>query len=138
MKTVIVTAGIIVKGEKVLISQRLPSGSHGMKWEFPGGKLLPGEEPAQGLRREIKEELDLDIEVLDIYEVVSHRYKEDEQIILLVYLCRPLSERICPLQCAAYRWVSPQDLKGYDFLEADLPVVRKLEEFFPLVQRRGT
>lgn len=131
MKTIIVTAAIIVKGNQILIAKRLPSGEQGSKWEFPGGKLRPGEEPAQGLRREIKEELNLDIEVVDIYEVVSHQYKEDEQILLLVYLCRPLSDEIIPLECADFKWVVQNELKDYDFSQADVPVAEKLAELFP-------
>ena len=62
-----VTAAIIIKDNKVLIAQRAPDDKLANKWEFPGGKIKPGETPQECLKREIREELDVDIEVLDFF-----------------------------------------------------------------------
>ncbi|TEB15706.1 CTP pyrophosphohydrolase [Pelotomaculum sp. FP] len=76
MQTLNVTAAIIERGSEILISQRLKGAHRGLKWEFPGGKIEPGESPEECLRREIKEELDLDIRVGDRLMIVEHQYKE--------------------------------------------------------------
>ena len=86
MKTVIVTAGVILQEEKVLVAQRREGGPHGLLWEFPGGKVKEGEEPREALRRELKEELDIDVEVGKIFEAVYHLYP-NYPILLLVYHC---------------------------------------------------
>ena len=126
MKTVVVCAAIIKKDAKVLIAQRKPGGEQGLLWEFPGGKIIPGETPESCLEREIKEELNLVIEVMDIYKVVSHCYTEDRQILLLAYLCKHVAGEGQPLDCLGFRWVFPQELKDYPIAEADLPIVERL------------
>lgn len=126
MHTIVVTAAIIHKDEKFLIAQRKREADHGSKWEFPGGKLRFGEDPKEGLRREIREELDMEIEVGDIYEVVSHRYGE-RHILLLCYTCFYLGQSPNTRDCQAFRWLTPEEMSGYDFTEADVPVVEKLQ-----------
>lgn len=63
MQTLNVTAAIIERGREILTAQRLKDSHMGLRWEFPGGKIEPGESPEDCLKREIKEELDLDIQV---------------------------------------------------------------------------
>ena len=121
----IVTAAAMVRDGKVLIAQR-EAGSHmEFRWEFPGGKLEPDEAPEECIVREIKEELDLDIEVIDIYKVVKFEYKEKD-ILLLCYLCRILKGEGKPLECKDFRWVTKDELENFDFVPADLPIVEKL------------
>jgi len=129
MHTVIVTAAIIHKEEKILIAQRKKDADHGLKWEFPGGKLRFAEDPRDGLRREIKEELDMEIEVGDIFEAVSHIYGE-RHILLLCYHCRYLGQRPAAKDCQDFRWVTPEEMNHYEFTAADVPVVRKLQLLF--------
>ncbi|SHF34601.1 (deoxy)nucleoside triphosphate pyrophosphohydrolase [Desulforamulus putei] len=127
MHTVIVTAAIIHKEDKILIAQRNKHAEHGLKWEFPGGKLNFGEDPKVGLQREIQEELDMAIEVGDIFEVVSHRYGE-RHILLLCYTCRYLGQNPVARDCRDFRWVTPAEMNRYDFTAADVPVVKKLQK----------
>jgi 8-oxo-dGTP diphosphatase len=121
----IVTAAAMVRDGKVLIAQR-EAGSHmGLRWEFPGGKLEPDEDPEECIVREIKEELDLDIEVIDIYKVVKFKY-EEKDILLLCYLCKILSGKGKPLECNDFKWVERDKLSEYEFVPADLPIVEKI------------
>lgn len=121
----IVTAAAMVRSGKVLISQR-EAGSHmEYRWEFPGGKLEPAETLEECIVREIKEELDMDIEVLDIYKVVQFAYKEKD-ILLLCYLCRVVKGEGKTLECNDFKWVGREELVNYEFVPADLPIVEKL------------
>ena len=86
-----VTAGIIKKNDKFLIAQRKEDSSVGPgKWEFPGGKIEFWENPKQCLKREIKEELNIEIKVEDFLTYNSHVYEKDEKIhvLLLAFICQ--------------------------------------------------
>lgn len=121
----IVTAAAMIRSGKVLIAQR-QAGSHmEFRWEFPGGKLEPDETPEECIIREIKEELDMEIEVLDIYKVVKFSY-EEKDILLLCYLCRILKGEGKTLECNDFRWVKRDELANFDFVSADLLIVEKL------------
>lgn len=121
----VVTAAVIIRDRKVLIAQR-QSGSHmEYKWEFPGGKLEPDETPEECIVREIKEEMDIDIEVIDIYKVVKFKY-EEKDILLLCYLCRILEGEGKAIECNDFRWVTKNELPDFDFVPADLPIIEKL------------
>lgn len=121
----IVTAAAMIRSGKVLIAQR-QAGSHmEYRWEFPGGKLEPGETPEECIVREIKEELDMEIEVIDIYKAVKFSYKEKD-ILLLCYLCKVLSGEGKTIECNDFRWVGRDDFAGFDFVPADLPIIEKL------------
>lgn len=121
----IVTAAAMVMNGKVLIAQR-EAGSHmEFRWEFPGGKLETDETPEECIVREIKEELDMDIEVIDIYKVVKFKY-EEKDILLLCYLCKILSGEGKALECNDFKWVERDKLTDFDFVPADLPIVEKI------------
>ncbi|KUO77231.1 MAG: hypothetical protein APF77_12585 [Clostridia bacterium BRH_c25] len=121
----IVTAAAMVRGGKVLIAQR-EAGSHmELRWELPGGKLEPDEDPEECIVREIKEELDMEIEVSDIYKVVKFKY-EEKDILLLCYLCRILKGEGKTLECNDFKWVRREELVNYDFVPADVAIVEKL------------
>lgn len=129
MDKVIVTAAIIKSGNRILIAQR-KKGSHlEMKWEFPGGKLENGESPEECLQREIKEELNLNIIVKDIFHVVSYNY-DIRNIVMLCYMCEVLSGQPECIECNDFRWITVDDMKNYDFAPADLSVVEKLSKRF--------
>ncbi|HPX69486.1 MAG TPA: 8-oxo-dGTP diphosphatase MutT [Bacillota bacterium] len=121
----IVTAAAIIRDGKVLIAQRQQGSHMEYKWEFPGGKLEPDETPEECIIREIKEEMDIDIEVDDIYKVVKFRY-EEKDILLLCYLCRIIKGDLKAIECNDFRWVTKDELPGFDFVPADLPIVEKL------------
>ena len=121
----IVTAAAMIRSGQVLIAQR-QAGSHmEFRWEFPGGKLELDETPEECIVREIKEELDMEIEVLDIYKVVKFNYKEKD-ILLLCYLCRLLKGEGKTLECNDFRWVKRDEIASFDFVPADLLIVEKL------------
>lgn len=122
---IIVTAAIIQDQGKLLIAQRKAGAHLALKWEFPGGKVEEGEHPEDCLKREIAEELGIKIEVGNIFKVVSHKY-ESKHILLLCYLCNYLEGTVTAKDCHDFRWIWPRELRGYDFAEADLPVVELL------------
>lgn len=125
MPPLIVTAAVIRKNEHILITRRPDGSAHAGLWEFPGGKLHDDETPEQGLAREIREELGLEIEVGEIFKVVHHGY-DWGAVLLLTYLCRPLPGKIENLQVAEHRWVAPAELPQFPFLAADGPIIAKL------------
>jgi 8-oxo-dGTP diphosphatase len=122
-----VTAAVIEEQGRYLIAQRKKDSHQGLRWEFPGGKVESGESPEICLGREIKEELNVNIEVGDIFKVISHIY-EDKQVILLCYKCKILSGTPRPIECEDYKWVTPEQMTGFDFAPADVPVVEALQK----------
>jgi 8-oxo-dGTP diphosphatase len=130
MHPLIVTAAVIRQNGKILITRRPDEKPHGGLWEFPGGKLHDGESPQEGLRRELVEELALEIEVGGIFEVVYYRY-DWGPVLILAYDCRPIGGIIRNLEVAEHRWVTPGQMGAFDLLPADRPIVRKLLEGSP-------
>ncbi|KKM10185.1 NUDIX hydrolase [Clostridiales bacterium PH28_bin88] len=121
----IVTAGIIEREGKILIAQRPANAHRALEWEFPGGKLEPGEQPEECLKRELREELGLNVEVEDIYKVVLHRY-EDREVLLLCYRCQYAGGEPEAKEGQDFRWVTVEQMGAYDFSAADIPVLEKL------------
>ena len=125
----LVTAAIIEKEGRVLITQRPDDGRHmGGGWEFPGGKVEFGEGPRDCLEREILEELGIKIKARDLFEVSSHVYDGKKHIVLLGIRCDFLSGEIKKHDIKDYAWVSPKDFDKYDMVAADLVFVRRLLE----------
>ena len=127
MKTVIVTAAVILEWEKVLVTRRGEASHYGLFWEFPGGKVKEGEEPRQALRRELEEELGIDTAVGTIFDVVFHIYPE-YPVLLLFYLCRIEKGVPRPLECLDLRWVDMDELEKMTLLPADASVVERLKK----------
>lgn len=125
MKTLMVVAGLMIEEGKVLVSKRKENSPHGGLWEFPGGKVMPEEEPREALRREIKEELDIDVEVGKIFEAVFD-LAPGGPMLLLAYWCRRLKGLLKPLGCADLQWVSPENLKALAMPPADEPIRQRL------------
>jgi 8-oxo-dGTP diphosphatase len=125
LKTVIVAAGVMVENQRVLVTQRTEGASHGLLWEFPGGKVGDGEDPREAIRRELKEELDVEVEVGEILEVIFHSYPE-YPILLLVYQCRLKKGVPKLIGCRDLRWVSPEELKELSMPPADEPIRNRL------------
>ncbi len=122
----IVTAGVIEKDGCVLIGKRKQGKQHVGKWEFPGGTLEQGETPEQCLRREIQEELAIDIEVGDLFCTTEYTYTPDWTIKLLAYRTTVISGVFNANDHEEIRWVKPGDLVDYDFPEAGRPIIEKL------------
>ncbi|MES2965036.1 MAG: (deoxy)nucleoside triphosphate pyrophosphohydrolase [Bdellovibrionota bacterium] len=138
VRPLLVTAAIILSPDgRVLLAQRKADASlEALKWEFPGGKLEAFEHPEDCIRREIQEELALEIRVERVFDVASHFYIKGEDrrhIILLCYLCRADTLEFQIVDVADARWVTPDELGTYDFAAADIPLVSRLIEWF----RRG-
>ncbi len=129
MKTVIVAAGVLFDGARVLLSQR-KSGTHlaGL-WEFPGGKAEAGEDPKSALRRELDEEIGVDAVVGDILDVAFHRYDDADKAVLLLFYevtLAPASRAPHAVDVAAVKWATAADLDPAPFPPADLAVLAKV------------
>ena len=110
---------------RVLVAQR-PAHKHlGLKWEFPGGKVEPGEPPATALARELREELGIEIEIIRALPTFTHDYGT-VVIAMIPFVCRlaPGSPAPHPHEHVAVRWVAPALLDSLDLAAADWPVVR--------------
>ena len=125
MKTVIVTAALTIEQGKLLVAQRKKNSSHGLLWEFPGGKVEEGEDPRGALRRELKEELDVDVEVGGLFDAVFYFYPE-YPILLLVYRCRVEKGSLKPIGCHDLRWVTLRELGTLAMPPADDPIRKHL------------
>ena len=125
MKTVIVTAALIIEQGKILITQRKKDSSQGLLWEFPGGKVKEREEPREALGRELKEELDVEVEVGMLFDAVFHSYPE-YPILLLVYRCRIVRGSLKPIGCHDLRWVSLREVEKLAMPPADDPIRKHL------------
>lgn len=123
----IVAAAIILDNDKVLIAQREEGSNMEFKWEFPGGKLEKDETPEQCLVREIKEELDMTIEPVDIYKAVRHKHK-DKDILLLAYICKHIQGEGRAIECNDFKWISLDELSKYEYTPADVEIVEKLRQ----------
>ena len=113
-----VVAGIIYKNNKFLIAQRNLKKSQGGLWEFPGGKVEQDETYEQALKREIKEELNADIEVEGYVGENIYHYPEKD-IKLIFYKAKLLSENIELLEHEDYKWITKQNKDKFEFAEAD-------------------
>jgi 8-oxo-dGTP diphosphatase len=129
MRTVLVAAAIVVERERVLVTQR-KAGTHlAGAWEFPGGKVEPGEDPREALQRELREELGIAVQVGEIVDVTFHRYEEAEKAVLLLFFeasREAASPEPRPIEVAAFRWAEAGDLAPGDFPPADVAVLRKV------------
>ncbi|RLB52443.1 MAG: 8-oxo-dGTP diphosphatase MutT [Deltaproteobacteria bacterium] len=125
-RTVRVVAALLQdeKG-RVLITQRKPRAFMPLKWEFPGGKVEPGETDDQALAREIKEELGVAIDVGDHYIDLLHEYP-DFIIDFHVYRCSINAGELECLGVNDFRWVDTNELESFDFPPADEPTVKQL------------
>jgi 8-oxo-dGTP diphosphatase len=132
MRTVIVAAGIVVEGGKVLLSRRKKGTHLAGKWEFPGGKVEPGEDPRACLRRELEEELGIAARVGEIADVTFHRYEEEDKAVLLLFFHAeredgsPMPRAI---DVAEIMWAAPAALDPQAFPPADLAVLAKVRSF---------
>ncbi len=122
----LVAAAVIVEAGRVLLTRR-PAGVHlGGLWEFPGGKVRPGEDPRQTVSRELLEECGLRVEAAEPLEVTWHRYPEHD-VLLLFFRCRRLGrDPVRHLGVSDHAWVPLGALDAYPMPPADGPVLRRL------------
>lgn len=120
-----VTAAILIEDKSVLVARRGPGERHAGFWEFPGGKIEPGESSEQCLIREIKEELGLEIEVVRPFVTSIHDYG-DRVIELRSFLCRRTGGVLTPTVHDAVVWTAPDDLGRLNLAAADVPIVEEL------------
>jgi len=126
-----VTAAIILKDNRVLIAQRAPGENLAGRWEFPGGKTEHGETPQECLKREISEELDVDIEVLNFFGESIYVYHSGT-IKLMAFWCKWISGEFTLKVHSHIAWVNRHELDLYDFAPADIPLVDKLKAVMSL------
>ena len=120
-----VTAAVIEKDGKILIAQRRKGSALGGKWEFPGGKIEPGETAEECLKRELKEEFEIESEIGEFIIASQFRYCL-VPIELLAYRAKHLSGEFKVNEHEEIRWVLPSELGSYDFVPADKPIVKLL------------
>jgi 8-oxo-dGTP diphosphatase len=122
-----VVCAVIEREGLVLVAQRPPHKLLPLKWEFPGGKVEPGEDPAAAIVREIREELGCAIHVVRALPPFIHDYKT-VVIEMIPFVCAlvPGTSEPHPHEHVAVAWVPPAELRGYDLAAADWPVVAAL------------
>lgn len=120
-----VVGGILQENGRILLARRAPGRSMAGYWEFPGGKVMPGESDEEALARELEEELSLQVKVGPALQTVTHRYPEF-QIVLVCYACVRLSGTPRLLDHDALAWVEPASLLDYSLTPADVPVAETL------------
>ena len=121
-----VAAAVIERPGEFLLAQRPEGKPYSGYWEFPGGKIEPGESPQHALARELAEEIGSRVAVGTIWDVLHHQYPSYE-VQMLVFPCRLLAgEQPRALQVADLAWVRPTELDRFDILPADRPLIERL------------
>jgi A/G-specific adenine glycosylase len=131
---IVVSAAVILKGKKTYIQQRPRNGLMGGLWEFPGGKMEKNETPEECLKREIQEELGVDVEIESKLMTIRHSYTQF-RVTLHVYLCRLTSGRIRATQCEQWKWVPFGELESYPFPSANAKIVEHLCNSFQKTEK---
>jgi mutator protein MutT len=115
---------------RILIDRRKNEGEMAGLWEFPGGKIEPGETVRECVKREIKEELDMEIVVGDRLTTITYAYKTFN-VTLYVHECQHVGGEPRPLECEEIHWVEPANMNQYKFPQANTQIIN-------LLQQRGT
>ncbi len=121
-----VVAALITKQGKLLVCQRTRHQTMPLKWEFPGGKIEEKEQPRDALRRELEEELGILATIGDEVARIRHTYPNRTMVELRFFVVREYEREIENLIFKDIQWAAPRDLPKYDFLEADLTLVKDL------------
>jgi 8-oxo-dGTP diphosphatase len=124
-KRTLVVAGLMAHEGRVLITQRRADQPLPLQWEFPGGKVEPGEAPTAALVRELTEEIGVTVEVGRIWDVLFHAYPAFD-LVMLVYACRIVAGEPRAVEVADVVWVPVAELGAWDILPADRPLVDRL------------
>jgi mutator protein MutT len=122
---ILVAAGLVFRRGRLLITQRRAQDHLGGLWEFPGGKVEPGETFEQGLHRELMEELGISVRVESLLEEVTHAYAE-KTVRIRFYRCVWTQHEPQPMGCHALAWVTADELADYSFPPADAHLLATL------------
>ena len=125
-KAIEVVAGLIVRDGRVLICQRSATSKFPLKWEFPGGKVETGENPSAALRRELREELAIDVEESKEFSRYVHYYKDMAPVELRFFQVTRFRGEVKNLIFQQIVWAQVQNLEQFDFLEGDLLLIKTL------------
>ncbi len=123
-----VVAALIFQDDRILVCQRTRHQTMPLKWEFPGGKIEEGEQPRDALRRELEEELGIEATIGDEVARIRHDYKNGSAVELRFFAVREYKGEIQNRIFKDMRWARPSELPSFDFLEADLQLVKNLAE----------
>ena len=127
MKTVRVVAAIIIENGKVFATQR-GYGEFKDGWEFPGGKIEPGETPEEAIVREIKEELDTEVEVIELLDTVEYDYP-NFHLSMGCFICKIKSGDLVLKEHEATKWLTKDTLGSLEWLPADMGLVGEIEKY---------
>jgi 8-oxo-dGTP diphosphatase len=124
-RTIRVVAAVIAKEGRYLITQRRPSAVLPLLWEFPGGRVEPGESDGQALKREVGHRLSVEVKVGHLISFLSHPY-EHYDVDLYLYDCQIVSGELKAVNVQDYRWVTSAEFDKYPFTPADEASMNKL------------
>ena len=124
MKKIEVVAGIVCRENKILATQR-GYGEFKDGWEFPGGKLEAGETRVDALKRELREELDMEVVVGELLETVEYDYPQFH-LTMHCYLCQLAKEKFVLKEHEAARWLDKENLYSVEWLPADVSLIEKI------------
>lgn len=125
MPVVEVSAGLVFRDGKLLLTRRPQNAHLGGLWEFPGGKRRRGEPFKTCLRRELREELGIEVKVGELVEEITHAYPE-RTVRLRFFRCEWLAHEPRPLGCEEIAWVSARELERFPFPAADARLIARL------------
>ena len=122
-----VSAGLVFREGRLLITQRCANAHLGGLWEFPGGKRECNESFESCLTRELREELGIEVAVRELVESVEHDYG-DKRVLLKFFRCEWLANEPQALGCPAFKWITREELYAYEFPAADARLLKRLQQ----------
>lgn len=125
-----VVAGILIENRKILVTQRTEEQNFPLMWEFPGGKVEPGESLEEALAREFEEEIGTEVRSLGFYDRIIYSAREGRVLDVTFLLATRMSGAPRPLEVNAVRWVEADQLGSVDFIPANEKIVTRLKDYF--------
>lgn len=123
-----VVAAIIIQNGRILVCQRTRHQTMPLKWEFPGGKIEEGEQPIEAIHRELNEELGINAEIGEEVSRIVHEYPNGTRVELRFFLVQKYQGELQNIIFRDIQWVERSQLPSFDFLEADLELVKTIAE----------